>query len=107
MWPPPASSAERMNPMTRLVAVAIDKDRGSQIALKWAADNLLVRGQTVILVHVRQKQSSSGLSTSPSLASPCSNNSFLSLCMLSSHLMEFQLKLIHHVSYLWCRASGV
>ncbi|GAU34848.1 hypothetical protein TSUD_259280 [Trifolium subterraneum] len=37
-----------------LVAVAIDKDKGSQYALKWAADNLLTRGQTVILIHVSQ-----------------------------------------------------
>ncbi|WJX70143.1 hypothetical protein P8452_54284 [Trifolium repens] len=35
-----------------LVAVAIDKDKGSQYALKWAADNLLNRGQTLILIHV-------------------------------------------------------
>ncbi|KAH6836373.1 kinase with adenine nucleotide alpha hydrolases-like domain-containing protein [Perilla frutescens var. hirtella] len=71
MWPPPANSS--MTPMTRLVAVAIDKDRGSQIALKWASDNLLVRGQTVILVHVRVRQSAPGLATSPSLASPWPN----------------------------------
>ncbi|XP_056174838.1 U-box domain-containing protein 52 isoform X1 [Syzygium oleosum] len=38
-----------------LVAVAIDKDKGSQNALKWAVDNLLQRGQTVILVHVKVK----------------------------------------------------
>ncbi|KAL1552618.1 U-box domain-containing protein 35-like isoform X2 [Salvia divinorum] len=60
MWPPPSNSADKMVPVTRLVAVAIDKDRGSQIALKWATDNLLIKGQTVILVHVRLKQSGSG-----------------------------------------------
>lgn len=36
-----------------LVAVAINKSKGSQYALKWAIDNLLARGQTVILVHVK------------------------------------------------------
>ncbi|KAF7814638.1 U-box domain-containing protein 35 [Senna tora] len=41
-----------------LVAVAIDKDKGSQYALKWAADSLLTRGQTVILIHVVHKPSS-------------------------------------------------
>lgn len=41
-----------------LVAVAIDKDKGSQYALKWAVDNLLMRGQTVYLVHVKLKPSS-------------------------------------------------
>ncbi|PKI74484.1 hypothetical protein CRG98_005104 [Punica granatum] len=35
-----------------LVAVAIDKDKGSQYALKWASENLLSRGKTVVLIHV-------------------------------------------------------
>ena len=35
------------------MAVAIDKDsKGSRYALKWAADSLLTRGQTVVLIHV-------------------------------------------------------
>ncbi|KAK7325349.1 hypothetical protein VNO77_29511 [Canavalia gladiata] len=42
-----------------LVAVAIDKDKGSQYALKWAANSLLTRGQTVILIHVLHSTSSS------------------------------------------------
>ncbi|KAL2517419.1 Protein kinase protein with adenine nucleotide alpha hydrolase-like domain [Abeliophyllum distichum] len=55
-----------MPPMSRLVAVAIDRDKGSQIALKWTVDNLLGRGQTVVLVHVRFKQASfSTLSSIP------------------------------------------
>lgn len=41
-----------------LVAVAIDKDKGSQYAIKWAADTLLTRGQTVILIHVLHTTSS-------------------------------------------------
>lgn len=41
-----------------LVAVAIDKDKGSQYALKWAADSLLSRGQTIILIHVSHATSS-------------------------------------------------
>lgn len=39
----------------KLVAVAIDKDKGSQYALKWAVENLLSRGQTVVLIHVLNK----------------------------------------------------
>ncbi|KAL1197724.1 U-box domain-containing protein 52 [Cardamine amara subsp. amara] len=35
-----------------LVAVAVDKDKGSQHALKWAADHLASKGQTIILLHV-------------------------------------------------------
>ena len=42
---------------TGVVAVAIDKDKGSQHALKWAVDHLLQRGQSVILVHVKLRPS--------------------------------------------------
>ncbi|KAL3644265.1 hypothetical protein CASFOL_012197 [Castilleja foliolosa] len=41
-----------------MVAVAIDKDKGSQAALKWAVDNLLGKGKCVTLLHVKQKSSS-------------------------------------------------
>ena len=41
-----------------LVAVAINKDKGSQHALRWAVDNLLSKGQTVVLVHVVTKPAS-------------------------------------------------
>ncbi|CAI9780303.1 unnamed protein product [Fraxinus pennsylvanica] len=40
-----------------MVAVAIDKDKGSQAALKWAVDNLLSKGKRVTLLHVKQKTS--------------------------------------------------
>jgi nucleoredoxin len=36
-----------------LVAVAIDKDKSSQNALKWALDNVVTsKGQSITLVHV-------------------------------------------------------
>ncbi|KAH6817307.1 kinase with adenine nucleotide alpha hydrolases-like domain-containing protein [Perilla frutescens var. frutescens] len=41
-----------------MVAVAIDKDKGSQAALKWAVDHLLGKGRSVTLVHVKVKTSS-------------------------------------------------
>lgn len=41
-----------------LVAVAVGKDKGSQYALKWAADTLVTKGQTVILIHVSRATSS-------------------------------------------------
>ncbi|GFP79419.1 U-box domain-containing protein 35 [Phtheirospermum japonicum] len=41
-----------------MVAVAIDKDKGSQAALKWAVDNLLGKGKSVTLLHVKLKSSS-------------------------------------------------
>ncbi|XP_015575800.1 U-box domain-containing protein 35 isoform X2 [Ricinus communis] len=37
--------------------VAIDKDKGSQYALKWAVDNFLNRGQSVTLLHIALKAS--------------------------------------------------
>ncbi|KAL7096250.1 hypothetical protein ACP275_10G069900 [Erythranthe tilingii] len=44
-----------------MVAVAIDKDKGSQAALKWAVDHLLGKGKTVALLHVKQRTSSAPL----------------------------------------------
>ncbi|CAN6573746.1 unnamed protein product [Malus baccata var. baccata] len=40
-----------------LVAVAIDNQKGSQNALRWAAEHVLNRGQTVILLHVQKTSS--------------------------------------------------
>ncbi|XP_047310214.1 U-box domain-containing protein 35-like [Impatiens glandulifera] len=65
MWLPNANSsatAAASNAGTNvsgnsLVAVAIDKDKGSQQALKWTIDNLLLKGQTVILIHVLNTRS--------------------------------------------------
>ncbi|XP_047312471.1 U-box domain-containing protein 34-like [Impatiens glandulifera] len=39
------------------VAVAIDKDKGSQYGLKWAIDHVLSRGQTITLLHVKNRSS--------------------------------------------------
>ncbi|XP_078444213.1 U-box domain-containing protein 52-like [Wolffia australiana] len=39
----------------QLVAVAIDGDKSSQHALKWAADHVISRGQIFVLLHVRRK----------------------------------------------------
>ncbi|XP_020415427.1 U-box domain-containing protein 52 [Prunus persica] len=39
------------------VAVAVDKDKGSQHAIKWTVDNLLSRGQNVTLLHVKETAS--------------------------------------------------
>ncbi|KAF7817175.1 U-box domain-containing protein 52 [Senna tora] len=40
------------------VAVAIEKDKGSQHAIKWAIDHLLTKGSTVLLIHVNVKGAS-------------------------------------------------
>jgi hypothetical protein len=39
-------------------AVAVDGDRGSQYALKWAADHILSRARSFDLLHVRRKHTS-------------------------------------------------
>ncbi|KAF3336755.1 U-box domain-containing protein 35-like protein [Carex littledalei] len=38
-----------------VVAVAVDGDRNSQYALKWAGDHLLTHGQIFYLLHIRRK----------------------------------------------------
>ncbi|EEF44126.1 U-box domain-containing protein 35 [Ricinus communis] len=54
-----------------LVAVAIDKDKSSQSALKWAIDHILHKGQTVLLIHVKLKSIS--MSSAYSLSTPRMN----------------------------------
>ncbi|XP_074286794.1 U-box domain-containing protein 35-like isoform X2 [Silene latifolia] len=39
-----------------VIAVAIDKDKTSQHALKWAVDHVLMKGRIITLVHVKQRQ---------------------------------------------------
>ncbi|CAL0332113.1 unnamed protein product [Lupinus luteus] len=60
-----------------LVAVAVDKDKGSQYALKWAVDSLLSRGQTIILIHVLHSTTPTNAlvcNLTTSVASPHSTN---------------------------------
>nr|KYP67550.1 U-box domain-containing protein 34 [Cajanus cajan] len=42
----------------RIVAVAIENNKTSQYAAKWAVDNLLPKDQSLLLLHVRQKAAS-------------------------------------------------
>ncbi|KAK9292834.1 hypothetical protein L1049_020814 [Liquidambar formosana] len=72
MWLLKGGNAERKEVGNGSVAVAIDKDKRSQNALKWAVDHLLHRGQTVILIHVNLKPTLAFF-TSPSLATPCNS----------------------------------
>ncbi|KHN32924.1 U-box domain-containing protein 34 [Glycine soja] len=46
----------------RVVAVAIENNKTSQHAAKWAVDNLLPKDQCLLLIHVRQRPSSVPLS---------------------------------------------
>ncbi|XP_073129954.1 U-box domain-containing protein 52-like isoform X2 [Henckelia pumila] len=61
MWlPNPNGSTNNIGKGGRngLVALAIDKDKASQHALKWAIGNLLKKGQTIVLIHVIKRSSS-------------------------------------------------
>jgi len=62
------SHVDRRGGGNGLVAVAIDRDKGSQNALKWSIDHLVLKGQTLILLHVKLKPAL--LSSSASLSSP-------------------------------------
>ncbi|CAN1262740.1 U-box domain-containing protein 34 [Linum perenne] len=54
-----ATNRKNSSAEPQLVAVAVDKDKGSQFALKWTLENLISRGGSVILLHVRQKPTTS------------------------------------------------
>lgn len=80
MWLP-KNQVEKKGGGNGLVAVAIDRDKNSQNALKWAIDNLLQRGQTVILIHVKIKPSSVYLSSTYSLRYHLLDPFFLSIIL--------------------------
>jgi hypothetical protein len=63
-----------------VVAVAIDKDKGSQYALKWTVDHILTRGQALTLVHVNQRTSSFP-KTSKKISTFCSCLCLCLFCM--------------------------
>ena len=37
----------------RSIGVAVDFSKGSKLALKWATDNLLEKGDTVYVIHIK------------------------------------------------------
>ncbi|KAJ7973682.1 U-box domain-containing protein 35 [Quillaja saponaria] len=57
MWNPRRIGERRQG--EGLVALAVDKDKSSQYALKWAVENFLPRDRTIKLVHVNQRIASS------------------------------------------------
>ncbi|CAA6672107.1 unnamed protein product [Spirodela intermedia] len=81
------TSAELRQP---LVAVAVDRDKPSQSALKWALDNIVPRGQTVMLVHVASKFASPTVSSPPR-----SLSGTLSLSLALSFSLSFSLSHTH------------
>ncbi|KAE9586415.1 putative rossmann-like alpha/beta/alpha sandwich protein [Lupinus albus] len=49
------NSAEKKIGAGRIVAVAIENNKTSQYAAKWAVENLLPKDQSLFLIHVRTK----------------------------------------------------
>ncbi|KAM1200636.1 hypothetical protein ACFX2I_016892 [Malus domestica] len=72
MWLP-NNQVDRKEVGNGIVAVAIDKDKNSQCALKWAIDNLIKPGQSVLLIHVKIKPPLFSQSPSLSNSTPRSN----------------------------------
>ncbi|CDY50990.1 BnaA09g56190D [Brassica napus] len=58
MWLPKTDATSK-GKKSGSVAVAIDNDKTSKIALKWTLENLTTRGQTLALIHVAPKSQSS------------------------------------------------
>jgi hypothetical protein len=54
---------DKKDGVSGIVAVAIDTDKGSQNALKWAIDHLISKGSTIVLIHVKVKPAFSSNST--------------------------------------------
>ncbi|XP_050217702.1 U-box domain-containing protein 51 [Mercurialis annua] len=65
MWNSRESIGQRMNNSNningaagggeRCIAVAVDKDKSSQYALRWALDHVVTRDETLRLVHVKER----------------------------------------------------
>ncbi|XP_024994125.1 U-box domain-containing protein 35-like [Cynara cardunculus var. scolymus] len=66
-----------------IVAIAIDKDKNSQHALKWVVEQLINRGQSVVLIHVH-KISATGNSW-PDAANKLQNEKQIRDLFLSFH----------------------
>ncbi|KAJ9540306.1 hypothetical protein OSB04_026812 [Centaurea solstitialis] len=65
-----------------IVAIAIDKDKNSQYALKWVVEQLITRGQTVVLVHVHKPSATGG---GPDAANKLQNEKQIKELFLTFH----------------------
>ncbi|KAL6586532.1 hypothetical protein OROMI_001520 [Orobanche minor] len=101
MWLPNAkgSTLGRKGGRNGLVAVAVDKDKGSQLAIKWAIDNLLAKGQTVILIHVIQRPGS--------YCDNCSTNGLNGASCLGKQTLEKQTKELFLTYHCFCTRKDI
>ncbi|KAK6911172.1 Protein kinase domain [Dillenia turbinata] len=77
---------EKKNEGNGMIAVAINKNKGSRSALRWAIENLLSRGRTVILIHVLKKPSSrDAYGIAHAVSSPESHDKQINDLFLSFH----------------------
>lgn len=68
------NNAEKKVGAGRMVAVAIENNKTSQYAAKWAVDNLLPKDQSLLLIHVRQRAPSNPCNSLIILFIYCSNH---------------------------------
>lgn len=82
------SAAEKSE---KRVALAIDKDKGSQYAIKWVVDQFLTRGQALTLLHVTRTTNSAP------------NHSMLIFCFFNFHLIYMHcMMMLMFISSLAC-----
>ncbi|KEH39700.1 putative protein kinase RLK-Pelle-RLCK-IXb family [Medicago truncatula] len=88
-----------------LIAVAIDKDKGSQNAIRWAADTLLTRGQTVILIHVSHALSSRG--SEGAIVCNAANSTSSAASSPQRHLIDNVAKDLFVTFHCYCRRKDI
>jgi hypothetical protein len=93
-----------------IVAVAIDTDKGSQIALKWAIDHLISKGSTIVLIHVKVKPTLSSNSTASEYYYYYYTSFMFFFCFIRSVLMKRgrrNMKFSQKVYNIWLRNVSV
>lgn len=89
-----------------LVAIGIDREKGSQNALRWAADNLVGKGQTVVLIHVVQRPSSAAASLIGE-AIVCNGDGSLTAGCPQKQKLEMQTRDIFLTFHCYCTRKDV
>ncbi|KAL6535852.1 Universal stress protein phos34 [Orobanche hederae] len=74
--PPPSTPTSLTSTTTRRIAIAVDLSDESAFAVKWAIENYLRPGDTVILLHVRSTSILYGADWGSSTPTTASNNPF-------------------------------
>ncbi|KAI4329465.1 hypothetical protein L6164_021724 [Bauhinia variegata] len=101
---PKATGIRRGGGGNGLVAVCIDKDKGSQHALKWAVDSILSRGQTVVLIHVVTTSSPASIGGGQAIVGNFNNPATFSQRV---HHLDKNIKEIFLTSHCYCTRKEI